>query len=120
MFLFRLEDLIATIVTCRQWESSCAAEFDTQEWHRQLFDFGGSGGDEEADVVPNLVRSLAVPLVKHAALKVPPLSTSGTRGYYSSATLSLSVAVLMCCLASFSYSDQCWYLRVSGSDDDGV
>lgn len=55
------------------------SNFDTQAWHRDLFDFGGESGSEETDVVPDLVRSLVVPLLKHAALKVwQPASKDST------------------------------------------
>jgi hypothetical protein len=52
------------------WRTSWIADFETQEWHRLLFDFGGGGGAEETDVVPELVRSLVAPIVLHTALKV--------------------------------------------------
>lgn len=54
-------------------------DFETQEWHRLLFDFGGGGGAEETDVVPELVRSLVAPIVLHTALKVwDPACTEST------------------------------------------
>lgn len=53
-----------------------AAAFDKQEWYQQLFDFGAppGSGDEEADVVPALVRNIVVPLAAHLVSKASTLA----------------------------------------------
>lgn len=72
----------AVVKTCEMLDPSsgepkcrCCAGFESQAWYQQLYEFsapqdGGAAGDEEADVVPVLVRNIIAPLALHLAERV--------------------------------------------------
>jgi hypothetical protein len=63
----------------------CPAGFEDRPWYQQLYEFsapqnGTSRADEDADVVPVLVRNVVAPLVLHMAerVRLPAAVMQGT------------------------------------------
>jgi hypothetical protein len=55
--------------------SMCLAGFELRPWYQQLYEFtspqdGGNAAEEDADVVPVLVRNVIAPLVLHLTERV--------------------------------------------------
>ncbi len=57
-----------------QTPAALAAGFDSQEWYKQLFEYGlngdnstsGNGSDPDEELVPRLVAQLVLPLAAHS------------------------------------------------------
>ena len=60
---------------CHTQTAALAAGFDSQEWYKQLFEYGlngdnstssGNGSDPDEELVPRLVAQLVLPLAAHS------------------------------------------------------
>ncbi len=59
---------------CHTQTAALAAGFDSQEWYKQLFEYGlngddstsGNGSDPDEELVPRLVGQLVLPLAAHS------------------------------------------------------